>query len=251
MPIDKVVNEAPVLDVVVTSEEETLPDIEIILEEDGSATVELGEEDAQDVDFYANLADVVDPDVLNLISSELGQIFEADKSSRQDWEQMYAKGLDLLGLKIEERTKPFRGAAGASHPMLTESIVQFQAQALKELMPSGGPVRSQVLGKETIDKAQQAARVQDFMNYQITTVMEEYTPEFDQALFYLGYGGSIFKKVYFDQQLDRMVSKLCLADDIYIPYTGSSVMSQCNRITHRIAMDANEFRKACFGGRIR
>jgi hypothetical protein len=248
MPIDKVVNEAPVLDVVVTSEEEMLPDIEIILEEDGSATVELGEEDAQDVDFYANLADVVDPDVLGLISSELGQIFEADKSSRQDWEQMYAKGLDLLGLKIEERTKPFRGAAGAVHPMLTESIVQFQAQALKELMPAGGPVRSQVLGKETIDKAQQAARVQDFMNYQITTVMEEYTPEFDQALFYLGYGGSIFKKVYFDQQLDRMVSKLCLADDIYIPYTGSSVMSQCNRITHRIAMDANEFRKRVLAG---
>jgi hypothetical protein len=99
MPIDKVVNEAPVLDVVVTSEEETLPDIEIILEEDGSATVELGEEDSSSVDFYANLADVVDPDVLGLISSELGQIFEADKSSRQDWEQMYAKGLDLLGLE--------------------------------------------------------------------------------------------------------------------------------------------------------
>ena len=171
MPIDKVVNEAPVLDVVVTSEEQTLPDVEIILEKDGSATVEIGEEDAQDVDFYANLADVVDPDVLGLISSELGQIFDADKSSRQDWEQMYAKGLDLLGLKIEERTKPFRGAAGAVHPMLTEAIVQFQAQALKELMPAGGPVRSQVLGKETIDKAQQAARVQDFMNYQITTVM--------------------------------------------------------------------------------
>jgi hypothetical protein len=185
MPIDKVVNEAPVLDVVVTSEEETLPDIEIILEEDGSATVEIGEEDSSSVDFYANLAEVVDPDVLGLISSELGQIFDADKSSRQDWEQMYAKGLDLLGLKIEERTKPFRGAAGATHPMLTESIVQFQAQAMKELMPSGGPVRTQVLGKETIDKAQQAARVQDFMNYQITTVMEEYTPEFDQAFFTL------------------------------------------------------------------
>jgi len=248
MPIDKVVNEAPVLDVVVTSEEETLPDIEIILEEDGSATVEIGEEDSSSVDFYANLADVVDPDVLGLISSELGQIFDADKSSRQDWEQMYAKGLDLLGLKIEERTKPFRGAAGATHPMLTESIVQFQAQAMKELMPSGGPVRTQVLGKETIDKAQQAARVQDFMNYQITTVMEEYTPEFDQALFYLGYGGSVFKKVYFDQQLDRMVSKLCLADDIYIPYTGSSVVSQCNRITHRIAMDSNEFKKRVLAG---
>lgn len=247
MPIDKVVNEAPVLDVVVASEEE-MPEVEIILEEDGSATVEIGEEESQDVDFYANLAEVVDPDVMGLISSELGQLFEADKSSRQDWEQMYAKGLDLLGLKIEERTKPFRGAAGAVHPMLTESIVQFQSQAMKELMPAGGPVRTQILGKETIDKAQQAARVQDFMNFQITTVMEEYTPEFDQALFYLGYGGSVFKKVYFDAQQDRMVSRLCLADDVYIPYTSSSVISQCTRITHRIAMDSNEFKKRILAG---
>ena len=150
---------------------------------------------------------------------------------------MYSKGLDLLGLKIDERTQPFRGAANASHPMLTESIVQFQSQAFKELMPAGGPVRAQVVGKETVDKAQQAARVQDFMNYQITSVMEEYTPEVDQALFYLGYGGSIFKKVYYDEQQGRMVSRLVLADDLYIPYNGSSVMSQCSRITHRIAME--------------
>ena len=205
MPVDKVINEAPVLDVVVTSEEQTLPDVEIVLEEDGSATVEIGEEESQSVDFYANLAEVVDPDVLGLISSELGQVFEADKSSRQDWEQMYAKGLDLLGLKMEERTKPFRGSASAVHPMLTESIIQFQAQAMKELMPAGGPVRTQLLGKETIDKAQQAARVQDFMNYQLTTVMEEYTPEFDQLLYYTGYGGSTFKKVYYDHQVLSLI----------------------------------------------
>jgi len=121
---------------------------------------------------------------------------------------MYSKGLDLLGLKIEERTKPFRGAAGAVHPMLTEAIVQFQSQALKELLPAGGPVRTQVVGKETLEKAQQASRVQDFMNYQITSVMKEYTPEFDQLLFYAGYGGSAFKKIYYDEQLGRMVSKL-------------------------------------------
>jgi hypothetical protein len=161
---------------------------------------------------------------------------------------MYSKGLELLGLKIEERTKPFRGAAGAVHPMLTEAIVQFQSQAMKELMPAGGPVRTQIVGKETLDKSQQAARVQDFMNYQITSVMKEYTPEFDQLLFYTGYGGSAFKKIYYDEQLERMVSKLCLPDDVYIPYWGSSVMSECPRITHRIAMDSNAFRKRVVSG---
>jgi hypothetical protein len=149
---------------------------------------------------------------------------------------------------MEERTKPFRGAAGATHPMLTEAIIQFQAQAFKELMPAGGPVRSQVMGKETVEKFQQAGRVQDFMNYQLTTVMQEYTPEFDQQLFYTGYGGSTFKKVYYDYQLGRMVSKLCLADDVYIPYNGSSVVSQCPRLTHRIAMDSNEYKKRAIAG---
>ena len=246
MPIDKAVNPAPILELEI-EEAGPLPDVEIVLEADGSATVEIDTK-SDDVDFYDNLVEVIDKGELAGISLELLDMFEADKSSREQWEQMYAKGLDLLGLKVEERTKPFRGAAGAVHPMLTESIVQFQSQAFKELMPAGGPVRTQVIGKETLDKAQQAARVQDFMNYQITTVMEEFTPEMDQALFYLGYGGSVFKKVYFDGQLNRMVSKLVLADDLYIPYTGSSVMSQCSRITHRIAMDANEFKKRVLAG---
>ena len=246
MPIDKVVNPAPTIEIEI-EDQGPMPDVEIILEPDGGATIEIDDK-ADDVDFYDNLVDVIDKSELSGISLELLDMFEADKSSREQWEQMYANGLNLLGLKVEERTKPFRGAAGAVHPMLTESIVQFQAQAFKELMPAGGPVRTQILGKETLDKAQQAARVQDFMNYQITTVMEEFTPEMDQALFYLGYGGSAFKKVYFDGQLGRMVSKLVLADDLYIPYTGSSVMSQCSRITHRIAMDANEFKKRVVAG---
>lgn len=246
MPIDKAVNPAPMIEIEMESEG-PMPDIEVVLEPDGGATIELDTKE-DDVDFYDNLVGVIDESELSAISLELLDMFEADKSSREQWEQMYAKGLDLLGLKVEERTKPFRGSAGAVHPMLTESIVQFQAQAFKELMPAGGPVRTQILGKETLDKAQQAARVQDFMNYQITTVMEEYTPEMDQALFYVGYGGSVFKKVYYDGQLGRMVSKLVLADDLYIPYTGSSVMSQCSRITHRIAMDANEFKKRVVAG---
>jgi hypothetical protein len=243
MPIDKSVNPAPLTVEIETPE---MPDIEIVLEDDGSAVVEIGED--EDVGFYDNLAEVIDEGDLAHIANELMAMFEADKSGRGDWEQMYSKGLDLLGLKIEERTKPFRGAAGAVHPMLTEAIVQFQSQAMKELMPAGGPVRTQIVGKETLDKSQQAARVQDFMNYQITSVMKEYTPEFDQLLFYCGYGGSAFKKIYYDEQLDRMVSKLCLPDDVYIPYWGSSVMSECPRITHRIAMDSNEFRKRVVSG---
>jgi len=249
MPIDKSVNQAPEGGILVIAEGEApLPDVEVILDEEGGATIEIGEETAKEVDFYANLAEVIDPLVLSQIALDVSAMFEADKGSRSDWEQMYAKGLDLLGLRMEERTRPFRGASGVAHPMLQEAIIQFQSQAFKELMPAGGPVRTQILGKETVDKFQQASRVQDFMNYQITTVMEEYTPEFDQLLYYTGYGGSTFKKVYYDHQVRRMVSKLCLADDVYIPYSGSSVVSQCPRLTHRIAMDSNEFRKRVVAG---
>jgi hypothetical protein len=250
MAIEKAMNQLPSLEVIIGGGGIPAPqsDIEIIIEEDGGATVEMGEQDAEEVDFYANLAAVIDPDDLARVGLEVSALFEADKGSRSDWESMYAKGLDLLGFRMEERTKPFRGAAGATHPMLTEAIIQFQAQAFKELMPAGGPVRSQVMGKETVEKFQQAGRVQDFMNYQLTTVMQEYTPEFDQQLFYTGYGGSTFKKVYYDYQLGRMVSKLCLADDVYIPYNGSSVVSQCPRLTHRIAMDSNEYKKRAIAG---
>ena len=246
MPVDKVVNLAPVTNIIEMTDEME-PDIEIILDEDGGAVVEINPED-DDVEFYSNLAEVLDDSELSRISSDLLALFEADRSSRGEWEEMYSNGLELLGLKIEDRTRPFRGAAGTVHPMLTESIVQFQSQAFKELMPAGGPVRTQTLGKETLDKTQQASRVQDFMNYQITTVMKEYTPEFDQLLFYTGYGGSTFKKVYYDEQLGRMVSRLVLPDDLYIPYNGSSVISECPRITQRIAMDTNEFKKRAFAG---
>lgn len=249
MAIEKAMNQLPTLEVVIGGGiPEPQSDIEIIIEDDGGAIIEMGEQDAEEVDFYANLAAVIDPDELVSVGLEVSALFEADKGSRSEWESMYAKGLDLLGFRMEERTKPFRGAAGATHPMLTEAIIQFQAQAFKELMPAGGPVRSQIMGKETVEKFQQAGRVQDFMNYQITTVMEEYTPEFDQQLFYTGYGGSTFKKVYYDYQLGRMVSKLCLADDVYIPYNGSSVVSQCPRLTHRIAMDSNEYKKRALAG---
>lgn len=250
MPIEKN-NDLPAGNVDVDIEDiatENLPDIEIEFDpETGSVDVTMEEKDDK-VPFDANLAEVLDPGVLQQISAELLPLFEADQSSRKDWEEQYGKGLKLLGFTFDERTKPFKGAAAAAHPLLTEAIVQFQSQALKELMPADGPVRTQVLGKETREKLMQAERVRDFMNYQITTVMEEYTPDFDQLLFYVGYGGSAFKKVYYDFDKGRMVSKLVLPDNLYIPYNGSSVMSECPRITHIVPMTVNDYRKAVARG---
>lgn len=227
---------------------EDMPDVEIELDDEGGVTVNIGEEDGKEVGYEANLAEVLPEEVLSQISDNLMMLFEADKSSREQWEKMYSDGLELLGMTMEERTKPFKGSSGVFHPMLQESVVQFQAQALKELMPSDGPVRTQVLGKETREKVMQAVRVKDFMNYEITTEMQEYTPDFDQLLYYVGYGGSAFKKVYYDPSLGRMVSPLVLPDNLYIPYHGSSVMSRCERITHRIPMSTNAYRKAVVAG---
>ena len=250
MPIEKN-NDLPAGNIDVEVESmmvEDMPDIEIVLDpETGSVDITLGAGD-DEVPFGANLAEVLDPGVLQQISSELMPLFEADQGSRKDWEEQYGKGLKLLGFTFDERTRPFKGAAATTHPLLTEAIVQFQAQALKELMPADGPVRTRVLGKETREKLMQADRVRDFMNYQITSVMEEYTPDFDQLLFYVGYGGSAFKKVYYDEDRDRMVSKLILPDNLYIPYNGSSVMSECPRITHVVPMSVNDYRKAVLRG---
>jgi hypothetical protein len=248
MPIDR--NESlPTgnIDIEVSALED-MPDVEIELDEEGGVTVSLGEGDDEELGYDANLAEILPEDVLSQISDNLMGLFEADKSSREQWEKMYSDGLELLGLTMEERTKPFKGSSGVFHPMLQESVVQFQAQALKELMPSDGPVRTQVLGKETREKVMQAVRVKDFMNYEITTDMPEYTPDFDQMLYYVGYGGSAFKKVYNDPSLGRMVSPLVLPDNLYIPYNGSSVMSRCERITHRIPMSTNAYRKAVVSG---
>jgi hypothetical protein len=250
MPIEKnmTIDDLPEGDVAIEMEDELPSDIDIEFDtETGGVLVNIGAEE-DDVAFDSNLAEIIEPDVLQLISSDLMALFDADKSSRKEWEEQYSKGMKMLGFTFEERTKPFKGACGVQHPLLTESIVQFQSQALKELMPAGGPVRTQVLGKETREKIMQAERVRDFMNYQITTVMEEYTPDFDQLLFYVGFGGSAFKKVYFDEAKGRMVSALVLPDNLYIPYTGSSVMSECQRITHRVPMSTNDYRKAVIRG---
>lgn len=224
--------------------------IEIILEGEGEAGMDVEEDEEPENQYFdsENIVEYIDPAVLPLMANELLSLFEQDRASREDWEKQYADGLELLGFSTEERTRPFKGACGASHPLLSESIIQFQAQALKELMPAGGPVQTGVVGKETRERLAQAERVKEFMNYQITTVMEEYTPDFDQLLFYVGYGGSAFKKVYFDREKNRMVSMLVLPDDLYIPYNGTSVIGQADRVIHRITMSHDDFMRAVYAG---
>jgi hypothetical protein len=251
MPIERATtaDDLPQGEIDIEVESPMSEDVEIEIDPEGGVIVSFGDEEQDDVPYDANLAEVLDDSILSEISDTLMTLFEADKASRKDWEDQYSKGMELLGFSLEERTRPFKGACGVQHPLLSESIIQFQSQALKELMPAGGPVRTQVLGKETRERLMQATRVKDFMNYQITGVMEEYTPDFDQLLFYVGYGGSAFKKVYFDENLGRMTSALVLPDNLYIPYNGSSVMTKCERITHRIPMSMNAYRKSVYAGR--
>jgi hypothetical protein len=169
------------------------------------------------------------------------------KMSRKDWEQSYTEGLDLLGFKYENRTEPFQGASGATHPVLAEAVTQFQAMAYKELLPSDGPVRTQILGNPDPLKEQQSQRVRDFMNYQIMDVMEEYEPEFDQMLFHLPLAGSAFKKVYYDDLLGRAVSKFVPADDLIVPYTATS-LSEAEAVIHTIKISENDLRKQQVSG---
>ena len=175
--------------------------VEISEAEDGGVIVDFDPSEMMMVDendFYRNLAEEIDDGDLAIISNELLSEYEANRSSRSDWEDSYSKGLELLGYTYEDRTMPFRGATGVTHPLLAEAATQFQAQAFNELLPPGGPVRTAVMGELTREKQAQAERVKEFMNYYITNVMEDYTPEFDQMLFYLPLAGSTFKKVYFD-----------------------------------------------------
>ena len=161
----------------------------------------------QQYEHDANLAEILDESVLDEISSDLRSKYEEDQDSRSEWEEGYTKGLDLLGIKYEERSQPFAGASGVTHPLIAESVTQFQAQSYKELLPAGGPVRTDVIGMKSYEVEQQAKRVKDFMNYMITEVMEEYDPDTDQMLFYLPLSGSTFKKVYYDETKQRPVSR--------------------------------------------
>ena len=167
--------------------------------------------------------------------------------SRKDWEKTYTQGLDLLGFKYDNRTEPFQGASGATHPVLAEAVTQFQALAYKELLPADGPVRTQILGIQTPEKVQQATRVRDFMNYQIMDKMKEYEPEFDSMLFHLPLSGSTFKKVYYDEVEGRAVSKFVPADDLIVPYTATS-LDDAEAVIHRIKISENDLRKQQVAG---
>ena len=229
--------------------EEKTP-IEITEMEDGGAEISFDPAAEQNMgaqDHNANLAEFLDESILTDIGSDLEGQYKDYRSSRQDWEMSYTNGLDLLGFKYEKRTEPFKGASGVTHPVLAESVTQFQSQAYKELLPADGPVRTQIVGLIDSQKEQQSERVRDFMNYQIMTVMKEYEPEFDQMLFYLPLSGSTFKKVYYDAILGRAVSKFIPAEDLVVPYSATS-LDDADAIIHVLKISENDLRKQQVSG---
>ena len=231
-----------------TVEETTSPNEEVVsvelkdAEDERSDAEKIRDAASEQADFYKNIADDLDEPTLQKLSKQLVDDYKRDRVSRKDWEESYRNGLDLLGFKYIEMTRPFKGSASVTHPLLAESVTQFQAQAYKELLPSDGPVRTKVLGVETPEKVEQAQRVQEFMNYMLMEQMEEYTPEMDQLLFYLPLAGSAFKKVYYDETMGRAVSKFVPAEDLVVPYYATGLMD-CERITHVIKMNENEILK--------
>ena len=225
-------------------------EIEIIEEENGDVTVDFDpSSDLGDMEggFGDNLAEYLSDQELARISSDLSSEFDSNKASRQEWEDTYSNGLELLGFSYSERSQPFRGASGVTHPLLAEAATQFQAQAFNELLPSSGPVRTAVMGADNREKAAQAQRVRQFMNYYLTNVMEDYTPDMDQMLFYLPLAGSTFKKVYFDEAMGRIVSKFVPAEHLVVPYETSD-LDTCPNITQVVRMGLNDLRKMQVGG---
>ena len=224
-------------------------DADFQIMEDGSAEqiTDQTQIDQTQIPFDANLADFIEEDELRKFADDLTSSFDSDKNSRKDWEDTYTKGLDMLGFKYEDRTQPFEGASGVIHPLLAESVTQFQAQAYKELLPAGGPVKTQVIGSKTAEKEAQATRVKNFMNYQVTEVMEEFDPDTDQMLFYLPLSGSTFKKVYFDPTKARAVSAFVPSEDLVVPYSATD-LATAPRVTHVVRMDPNQIRKLQVAG---
>ena len=220
--------------------EEEVEESEVDVEIEGEE--QIPEEQQPEEDFYRNLAEEMDDRVLSRMSSQLTSDYKRDKVSRGDWEQAYTQGLDLLGFKYVNNTRPFQGASGVTHPLLSEAVTQFQAQAYKELLPSDGPVRTSIIGADTPEVTQQAERVQDFMNYMLMEQMEEYTPDTDQLLFYLPLAGSAFKKIYYDEIKQRAVAKFVPAEDLIVPYYATD-LKDCERITHLVKMSENDVLK--------
>ena len=196
---------------------------------------------------FDNLAELLPDEILDPVGLEMFQNYTDYKNSRKDWEKAYTQGLDLLGFKYENRNEPFQGASGATHPVLAEAVTQFQAGAYKELLPSEGPIRTQIVGNSDPQKEAQAQRVKEYMNYELMEKMSEYEPEFDQMLFHLPLAGSTFKKVYYDDLLGRAVSKFVPADDLVVPYTATS-LDDADSIIHVLKMSENDLRKQQVGG---
>ena len=229
-----------------TAEEEAAPPIEIEIENPDAVTIgidgleiNLTPEEPEEGEFDANLAEEMDPrDVASLVQ-ELVSDYDNDINSRKDWEETYSKGLKLLGLKYEERTEPWSGACGVFSPILTEAVVRFQSESITELFPASGPVKTQIIGKQTREKEEAAERVQDDMNYQLTEVMPEYRPEHEKLLWNLPISGSAFKKVYYDPSKGRQVAVFIPAEDIVVPY-GASNVEDAERVTHVMRKTENE-----------
>ena len=248
MDIDKSLNQAPLGMSDTDYETDMGPDIEIEIEDPEEVDIRMGgleieiDPDEDEGDFNDNLAEDMDEGMLAELAGDLIGEFNEDISSRKDWIQTYVDGLELLGMKVEDRTEPWPGACGVHHPLLAEAVVKFQAETMSETFPAQGPVRTQIIGKETTEKKDAAARVQEDMNYQLTDVMVEYRPEHERMLWGLGLAGNAFKKVYFDPSLGRQVSMYVTAEDVVVPY-GASSLEVAERVTHVMRKTPNELKK--------
>ena len=229
--------------------ESDAPDLEIEIEDPEAVhlrsdgfELDIEKMDMDEEDFEANLAEFIPEPALSLLAADLLDSFDEDMSSRKDWIQTYVDGLDLLGMKLEERTEPWAGACGVTHPLLSEALVKFQSETIMETFPAAGPVKTKIIGKETPEKKEAAERVRDDMNYRLTEEMPEYRPEHERMLWGLGLSGNAFKKVYFDPALGRQTSIYVPAEDVVVPY-GTSSLKTAERVTHVMRKTENDLRK--------
>ena len=246
-------------DILLESEDIMEPSLSIIVDEpeaievvmdDGSVVIDFGNNplvEEEEIAHDANLAEHIDADELDSLASELVDHFQSDRESRGEWASAYIKGMDLLGMKVEERTEPWNGASGVYHPMMTEAVIKFQAQAMGELLPASGPVRTKIMGKLTTEKYEQSQRVETELNYLITEKMPDYRDEMEQMLFKLPMAGSAFKKIYFDPILERPVSQFVPAEDLVVSY-GASNLRTAPRFTHVMKKTPEEILKLQVNG---
>ena len=252
--IDKGLAQAPKgLDDMMAEMANMEPDVEIEIEDPEEVTIKAGgmeieiDPDEMDDGFNDNLAEEMDEDLLQNLASDLLEEYEGDLSARKDWLDTYVEGLDLLGLKLEDRSEPWEGACNVYHPLMTEALVKFQAETMTETFPASGPVKTQIIGKLTKEKEEAADRVKEDMNYQLTEKMVEYRPEHERMLWGLGLAGNAFKKVYYDPSLERQVSMYIPAEDLVVPY-GASSLETAERVTHVMRKTKNDLRKLQVAG---